>query len=136
MGLTVIILAAGQGTRMRSELPKVLQPLAGKPLLAHVLDCAHALGADDICVVYGHGGDEVRAAFVDHDPAAAAAFEPNERDRWQADLYALGRQRLAARGVTAVYGGGLCTYANPERIYSFRRDGQTGRLYSFIFRAD
>lgn len=63
MGLSVIILAAGQGTRMRSDLPKVLQPLAGKPLLAHVLDCARELGADDICVVYGHGAEDVLAAF-------------------------------------------------------------------------
>ncbi|MEM1175929.1 MAG: bifunctional UDP-N-acetylglucosamine diphosphorylase/glucosamine-1-phosphate N-acetyltransferase GlmU [Pseudomonadota bacterium] len=64
MGLSVIILAAGQGTRMRSSLPKVLQPLAGKPLLGHVLDTAEALGADDICVVYGHGGDDVQAVFA------------------------------------------------------------------------
>ena len=63
MELSVIILAAGQGKRMRSDLPKVLQPLAGQPLLAHVLDCAHALGADDICVVYGHGGEQVRNHF-------------------------------------------------------------------------
>ena len=65
MPLSVIILAAGQGTRMRSNLPKVLQPLAGKPLLAHVLDTARCLGADDICVVYGHGGDTVPAALAD-----------------------------------------------------------------------
>ncbi len=63
MGLSTIILAAGQGTRMRSDQPKVLQPLAGKPLLAHVLDCAAALASDDVCVVYGHGGETVRAAF-------------------------------------------------------------------------
>ncbi len=63
MPLSVIILAAGQGTRMRSDLPKVLQPLAGKPLLAHVLDTAHQLGADDVCVIYGHGGDAVPEAF-------------------------------------------------------------------------
>ena len=63
MGLSIVILAAGQGTRMRSDLPKVLQPLAGKPLLAHVLACADALGADDVCVVYGHGGEAVQAAF-------------------------------------------------------------------------
>jgi len=63
LGLSTIILAAGQGTRMRSDLPKVLQPLAGKPLLAHVLDCAAALGADDVCVVYGHGGESVQQAF-------------------------------------------------------------------------
>ncbi len=65
MGLSTIILAAGQGTRMRSALPKVLQPLAGRPLLAHVLDCAAALSADDVCVVYGHGGDTVRNSFGD-----------------------------------------------------------------------
>jgi bifunctional UDP-N-acetylglucosamine pyrophosphorylase/glucosamine-1-phosphate N-acetyltransferase len=65
LGLSVIILAAGQGTRMRSDLPKVLQPLAGKPLLAHVLDCARGLGADDICVVYGHGAEDVLSAFPD-----------------------------------------------------------------------
>ncbi|MDJ0712502.1 MAG: bifunctional UDP-N-acetylglucosamine diphosphorylase/glucosamine-1-phosphate N-acetyltransferase GlmU [Woeseiaceae bacterium] len=66
MGLSTIILAAGQGTRMRSDLPKVLQPLAGRPLLGHVLDCAAALSADDVCVVYGHGGETVRNFFADN----------------------------------------------------------------------
>ena len=66
MGLSTIILAAGQGTRMRSNLPKVLQPLAGRPLLGHVLDCAAELKADDVCVVYGHGGEAVRQAFPDN----------------------------------------------------------------------
>ena len=65
MPLSTIILAAGQGTRMRSDLPKVLQALAGRPLLGHVLDCAAALGADDVCVVYGHGGETVKNAFPD-----------------------------------------------------------------------
>lgn len=60
MPLSVIILAAGQGTRMRSRLPKVLQPLAGRPMLAHVIDCARELEPDDLCVVYGWGGDAVR----------------------------------------------------------------------------
>ena len=59
--MEVVILAAGQGKRMRSVLPKVLQPLAGRPLLAHVLASARALGARRICVVYGHGGEAVRA---------------------------------------------------------------------------
>ena len=67
MGLSVVILAAGQGTRMRSNLPKVLQPLAGRPLLAHVLDTAAAVSAEDVCVVYGHGGESVPEAFPGSD---------------------------------------------------------------------
>jgi bifunctional UDP-N-acetylglucosamine pyrophosphorylase/glucosamine-1-phosphate N-acetyltransferase len=63
MNLSVIILAAGQGTRMRSALPKVLHPLGGKPLLAHVIDTAGALGAGAVYVVYGHGGEQVRDAL-------------------------------------------------------------------------
>jgi bifunctional UDP-N-acetylglucosamine pyrophosphorylase/glucosamine-1-phosphate N-acetyltransferase len=59
--MEVVILAAGQGKRMHSALPKVLQPLAGRPLLAHVLASARMLGARRICVVHGHGGETVRA---------------------------------------------------------------------------
>jgi bifunctional UDP-N-acetylglucosamine pyrophosphorylase/glucosamine-1-phosphate N-acetyltransferase len=59
--LNVVILAAGQGKRMRSDLPKVLHPLAGKPLLGHVVDAAREFGAQKICVVYGHGGERVRS---------------------------------------------------------------------------
>jgi bifunctional UDP-N-acetylglucosamine pyrophosphorylase / glucosamine-1-phosphate N-acetyltransferase len=62
--LTIVILAAGQGKRMNSDLPKVLHPLAGKPLLAHVLDCAATLTPAAIHVVYGHGGELVRAALA------------------------------------------------------------------------
>ena len=61
--LNVVILAAGQGKRMRSDLPKVLHPIAGKPMLAHVVDTARRLGAARVCVVYGHGGERVRAAL-------------------------------------------------------------------------
>lgn len=64
MPVSVVILAAGQGKRMHSDLPKVLQPLAGRPLLAHVLAAARALEPAAIHVVYGHGGDEVKAAFA------------------------------------------------------------------------
>ena len=67
LGLSTIILAAGQGTRMHSDLPKVLQPLAGRPLLEHVLEIAEALGAADIAVVYGHGGDAVQSACAGRD---------------------------------------------------------------------
>ena len=65
MKLGVVILAAGQGTRMKSDIPKVLHPLAGKPLLGHVVDCARALQPTSIVIVYGHGGDQVREALAD-----------------------------------------------------------------------
>ncbi len=61
--LEVIILAAGKGTRMRSTLPKVLHPIAHRPMLAHVIDTARELGAARIHVVYGHGGEQVREAI-------------------------------------------------------------------------
>jgi len=67
--LAVIILAAGAGKRMKSALPKVLQPLAGRPLLQHVLDTARTLSPAAIHVVYGHGGEAVRAAFA-HAPVS------------------------------------------------------------------
>ncbi|HHX81619.1 MAG TPA: NTP transferase domain-containing protein, partial [Pseudomonadaceae bacterium] len=65
--MDIVILAAGKGTRMRSRLPKVLHPLAGKPLLGHVVDAARQLADGSLCVVVGHGGDQVRSAFPDAD---------------------------------------------------------------------
>ena len=65
MSLTIVILAAGMGKRMRSARPKVLHPVAGKPMLAHVLDVARTLSPQRLIVVYGHGGEAVKAAFAD-----------------------------------------------------------------------
>ena len=67
MTLGIVVLAAGQGSRMKSDRPKVLHPLAGRPLLAHVLDTARALDPARLVVVHGHGGDQVKAAFPDSD---------------------------------------------------------------------
>ena len=72
MSLNVIVLAAGQGKRMHSDLPKVLHPLAGKPLLGRVIDTARALDASKIVVVYGHGGEQVRKTFEGEDGLAWA----------------------------------------------------------------
>ena len=62
--LHVVVLAAGEGKRMKSALPKVLQKVAGRPMLAHAIDAARALSPQGIRVVYGHGGEAVRAAFA------------------------------------------------------------------------
>ena len=78
-------------------------------------------------------GPEVRAAFCAHDPHAAAAFAARPKGKWLCDLNALARQRLAQAGVTRVCGGGLCTYADPGRFYSYRRDGVTGRMAALIW---
>ena len=80
-------------------------------------------------------GDEVRIAFTARDAAAAQAFKPNERGRWQADLYELARLELARLGVRAVYGGGRCTYREADQFFSFRRDGRTGRMATMIWLA-
>ena len=70
MDLNVVILAAGKGTRMKSRLPKVLQPLAKKPLLAHVLETSFKLNAHKVIVVYGHGGETVKAEIAQYFPNA------------------------------------------------------------------
>ncbi len=80
-------------------------------------------------------GDDVRDAFLAADPQAADAFAMNARGRWQCDLYRLARQRLQALGVTAIYGGDHCTYAEPSLFFSHRRDqGRTGRMATLIWR--
>lgn len=79
-------------------------------------------------------GSEVKEIFVNQDPAASRCFEPNARGRWQADLYGLARGRLAASGITAIYGGGFCTFADTQRFFSYRRDPECGRMISFITR--
>ena len=78
-------------------------------------------------------GPEVREAMLAVEPRHAAAFEPNARGRWQCDLAAIARQRLYGLGVTKVYGGEGCTFAEPERFFSYRRDGRCGRMAALIW---
>jgi hypothetical protein len=81
-------------------------------------------------------GAEVRDAFMAVHPQAAEAFAASVNPgRYMADIYRLARIRLAARGVTAVYGGGFCTYSDP-RFYSYRRAARTGRFASLIWLAN
>jgi hypothetical protein len=78
-------------------------------------------------------GSEVRAAFLDRDPKAESAFSPNRPGHWLLDLYAAARQRLRGQGVERIFGGGFCTYSDPLRFYSYRRDGPTGRMAAFLW---
>ncbi|HEX5791727.1 MAG TPA: peptidoglycan editing factor PgeF [Rheinheimera sp.] len=78
-------------------------------------------------------GSEVREAFVARAAEAQQAFIPGKRGKWQADLYLLARQRLQACGVQQIYGGNYCTYQQNKLFFSYRRDGQTGRMASSIW---
>jgi len=99
--LEILILAAGKGTRMRSGLPKVLHRLAGKPLLGHVVDTAHALGAVQTCVVYGFGGEAVPQALADD--ALTFVLQAEQHGTGHAVKQAL--PQLADDGVTLVLYG-------------------------------
>jgi len=78
-------------------------------------------------------GPEVREAFVAADPDAHDAFRTHRPGKFMADLYALARRRLASAGVTRVHGGGLCTYTDPQRFFSYRRAQKSGRMGAFIW---
>lgn len=81
-------------------------------------------------------GDEVREAFISQYAKSADAFRPvAQSGKWLADIYLLARQRLLRLGVTGVYGGGACTVRDVERFFSYRRDGVTGRMGSFVWLA-
>lgn len=78
-------------------------------------------------------GEEVRAAFLARDAQLAAAFAPHRPGHWLLDLYAAARRRLAVRGVTRVYGGSFCTFSEPARFPSWRRDRSRERIAAFIW---
>ncbi len=83
-------------------------------------------------------GEDVYAAFVQQDARAALAFVPREGNgisakKWLADIFLLARQRLERNGVIHIGGGGICTFSHPERFYSYRRDGETGRMAALIW---
>ena len=100
--LHVIILAAGAGTRMKSNRPKVLMPLAGRPLLAHVIAAARALQPAAIHVVYGHGGEQVQAAFAGQpDPGSS----PGQALRWVLQAERLGTGHAVEQALAGVPDG-------------------------------
>jgi YfiH family protein len=78
-------------------------------------------------------GPEVRAAFMARDASAAGYFTPNARGRWQADLDGLARHRLGQSGVAEIHGGGQCTFSDPARYFSHRREAPCGRMATLIW---
>ena len=100
MSLAVVILAAGRGTRMRSRLPKVLHPLAGRPLLGHVIDAARSLEPARICVVYGHGGEQVRQAF----PGTDLEWIEQPQQRGTGDAVSCAMPNIREETVLVLYG--------------------------------
>lgn len=100
--------------------------------------------AEDLVAYLGPGigprafevGADVRDAFLAGDARAEAAFTPHVPGKWLADLFLLARQRLARAGVANIHGGGLCTYSDARRFFSYRRERATGRMAALIWRTD
>ncbi len=80
-------------------------------------------------------GAEVRDVFIDADLQAEEAFVAGQNGKWLADIYALASLRLNELGITRIYGGDYCTYEDARRFFSYRRDGVTGRMGTFIWLA-
>lgn len=80
-------------------------------------------------------GDEVRTAMLKAHPEAEQAFEPARPGKWLCDLYLLASQRLRHAGLRHIYGGGFCTYSDRARFFSYRRDGECGRMATLIWLA-
>jgi YfiH family protein len=133
-----VFLCAGDGSRV------AVAHAGWRGLAAGVVESAvAALGTDAAGVHAWLGpaigpeafevGPEVREAFVATHPEAANAFRPRGEGKFMADLYALARLRLAGAGVESVSGGGLCTYAEHGRFFSYRRVRESGRMGAFIW---
>lgn len=114
-------------------------------LLAGVLEStldAMAREADDVMAWLGPAigpdnfevGDEVYQAFIQHSADNAEAFKVSRPGHYLANIYQLGRLRLQQRGINLIFGGDRCTFREQDRFFSFRRDGQTGRMVSLIWR--
>ncbi len=81
-------------------------------------------------------GDEVREIFVQQHSQTESAFVESRPGHWMADIFQLAQQRLSAAGVSQIFGGGICTYADADHFYSFRRESITGRMASLIWLSD
>lgn len=127
-GAAVAVAHAGWRGLAGGVLERTVESMASEPgaLVAYL---GPGIGPDAFEV-----GADVREAFLAGNPQAEAAFRPRGGEKWMADLFLLARQRLARCGVTRIHGGDLCTHSDPRRFYSYRRDGETGRMAAVIWR--
>ncbi len=127
MTIDVVVLAAGQGSRMKSQLPKVLHPIAGKPMLAHVLDSAKAVNADAMHVVIGHGAEKVKAEFS-NEKNLSWALQAEQKGTGHAVMMAL--DSLAAEGTTLILYGDvpLTQPATLQALIELANEQQLGLL--------
>ncbi len=102
MNIDVVVLAAGQGSRMKSDLPKVLHPIAGKPMLAHVLDSARSVKANALHVVVGHGSDKVKSQFSE---ASDIQWALQSEQKGTGHAVKMALHNLASSGVTLILYG-------------------------------
>jgi bifunctional UDP-N-acetylglucosamine pyrophosphorylase/glucosamine-1-phosphate N-acetyltransferase len=122
--LNIVILAAGLGKRMQSDLPKVLHPVAGKPMLAHVLDNARQLSPDQVVIVVGHGADRVRQAFAGEDDVAFALQVPQQGTGHAVSLAAPLLRDDGAGTTLVLYGDVPLVQADTmKRLIEARADG-------------
>ncbi|KAB2924032.1 MAG: NTP transferase domain-containing protein, partial [Dechloromonas sp.] len=119
--MNIVILAAGQGKRMHSNLPKVLHPVAGKALAQHVIDTARTLAPEKLIVVYGHGGDVVKATLAA--PDIAWAEQAQQLGTGHAVAQALPELGAAAQTLVLYGDVPLTTAATLKRLLQAGRDG-------------
>jgi len=119
--MNIVILAAGQGKRMHSNLPKVLHPIAGKPLLAHVIDTARSLAPEKLIIVRGHGGDLVQARVAAED----IGWAEQAQQLGTGHALAQAMPQLGAAGQTLVLYGDV-PLTTPETLKSLLHAGRNG----------
>lgn len=129
-GAVVAVIHAGWRGMAEGIIERTVSAIGklNTPLMAWL---GPAIGPDHFEV-----GEEVRKTFIEHDETSALAFisrSPRNNGKWLADLFLLARQRLTNAGVAEIYGGGECTFSDPARFFSYRRDGKTGRMAGLIW---
>lgn len=128
MVMNIVILGAGQGKRMKSALPKVLHPLAGKPMLAHVLDAVKDLGGNQPCVVIGHGGEQVKAFLDTNYVTVSTAIQKEQKGTGHAVDQAM--PHIQNEGITLIlYGDVPLIQTNTlQRLVQLAEDGALALL--------